>query len=855
MMNLLERDDALNKLEAALKEAAAGEGRVMLISGEAGIGKTTLVEHFTRTQKLTTRILWGACDALYTPRILGPLHDIAAQMQGDLLAQLNSDSNRAIIFSTFLSELQHTPSLVVVEDIHWADEATLDLIKFLSRRIVRTSALLVLTYRDDELDTRHPLRTVLGDQAALSAARRIQLSPLSETAVQMLIGTRAMDATELHHSTGGNPFFITEVLANTEGGLPHTIRDAVLARAARLSPAAQEVLHAAAVLGPRIEPGILAEVTGIEANIVGECLDMGVLLMQGEVVVFRHELARKTILETIPPTRKIGFHQKTLDVLSSSPATRNHLTRLAHHAEAAGDQKAVLEFAPAAARKAAAASAHREASALYALALRFADDSSATDRALLLEAYAAECFLIDQQQEVIAARHKAIALWRAANNPLKQGENLARLTTSLIAVGKNAEAEEVIQSAIQLLERTPGRELALAYRVRATLYLVNRDCHPAIRWAEKALTLAQRFDDASVEATAHNTIGTALLFVDYQRGCEYLEKRLAYALETGLEARAAIAYTNLGSGSGELYQFTQARRYLEEGIAYTLERDLDYTRLYMAAWLALTYLHLGQWGEVAHLASEVLERPDLSAITRIVGLVTLGRLRARRGDPEDTTLDEALKLAMQTETLQRLAPVHVARAEAAWLAGDRERTREEARAVYDLAASKQHPWFAGELAFWRWRAGDEVDIHPWMAKPFALQIMGDWRTAGEEWKQLGCPYEQARALADGDAVAQIAALAIFDQLDARPTADNLRQKMRAAGVSRIPRGPRPTTRENPFGLTARQMQILNLLGENLTNAEIAARLYISPKPVDHHVSAVLARLDVHSRAEAAKLTR
>jgi DNA-binding CsgD family transcriptional regulator len=274
----------------------------------------------------------------------------------------------------------------------------------------------------------------------------------------------------------------------------------------------------------------------------------------------------------------------------------------------------------------------------------------------------------------------------------------------------------------------------------------------------------------------------------------------------------------------------------------------------MVAWLALTHLHLGHWGEVISTIHELLQRADLSTITRIVNLVTLGRLHARRGDPGATTLDEALNLAMQTETLQRLAPVRAARAEAAWLAGDRERTLAEARAVYELAASKQHPWLAGELAFWRWCAGDEMKIYPWMAKPFALHIAGNWEAAAAEWKRLGCPYEQARALADGDAAAQVAALAIFDQLDARPAADNLRQQMRSAGISSIPRGPRPITRENPFGLTSRQLEILNLLGENLTNPEIAARLNISPKTVDHHVSAVLAKLDVHSRGEAAKLT-
>ena len=161
----------------------------------------------------------------------------------------------------------------------------------------------------------------------------------------------------------------------------------------------------------------------------------------------------------------------------------------------------------------------------------------------------------------------------------------------------------------------------------------------------------------------------------------------------------------------------------------------------------------------------------------------------------------------------------------------------------------------GELAFWRWRAGDMVMLPEWTAEPFALQITGDWQEAATAWEWLGCPYEQARALADGDVGAQMAALALFEQLGARPMAEIVRQKLRDAGVQAVPRGPRTTTKENPFGLTNRQVEVLTLLTENLTNAQIAARLHISPKTVDHHVSAVLGKLDVSSREEAAETAR
>ncbi len=276
----------------------------------------------------------------------------------------------------------------------------------------------------------------------------------------------------------------------------------------------------------------------------------------------------------------------------------------------------------------------------------------------------------------------------------------------------------------------------------------------------------------------------------------------------------------------------------------------------MLAWLGLTRFHLGRWNEALKVTDPLLLRSSPSALSQITTLVTWGHLHARAGDRDAwTVLDEALELAKRTGTLQFLGLARAARAEAAWLSGDPGRARAEAMADYDLAVSKRHAWFAGELAFWRWKTGDNVDVAEWIARPFSLQIAGHWRAAADEWGRLGCPYEQARALEDGDSLAQVAALEIFERLGARPAADHLRLKLQASGAPNIPRGPRPSTRDNPFGLTDRQIEILALLIEGLSNAEIALRLHVSPKTADHHVSAILAKLDVHSREAAAALAR
>jgi DNA-binding CsgD family transcriptional regulator len=297
--------------------------------------------------------------------------------------------------------------------------------------------------------------------------------------------------------------------------------------------------------------------------------------------------------------------------------------------------------------------------------------------------------------------------------------------------------------------------------------------------------------------------------------------------------------------------YAQALRYLDEGNAYATEHDLESCKQYMITARARVHFETGRWTMAADDAASVLEQSRGYNVARIPALTILGHVRVRRGDPEATqVLGEAHQLAMQTKEMQRLAPLASARAELAWLAGDLEQVVAEARSILEMAKDDNDPWLHGEFAFWLWRAGVTQPIEHEIAEPYALQIAGNWRAAADAWKQLGCPYEEATALADGDEAAQLEALAIFEKLGAIPAAERLRQKLRATGVRGVPRGPRPSTKENPAGLTARQMEVLSLLSDGCTNTEIAERLFISNKTVDHHVSAILAKLDAHTRAEA-----
>ncbi len=271
----------------------------------------------------------------------------------------------------------------------------------------------------------------------------------------------------------------------------------------------------------------------------------------------------------------------------------------------------------------------------------------------------------------------------------------------------------------------------------------------------------------------------------------------------------------------------------------------------MTGWRARAEFEQGDWDNAADDAALVLRHHKLSAITKISALAILGHLRVRRGDPDAVgILTEARELATHTRELQRISPVAAACAEAAWLKGDSEQVLSEVRAVLELAKDHNDPWLHGECAFWMWRVGSGPETHDNIAAPYALQISGDWRAAAKAWRELGCPYDEAVALTYGDEQAQRAALEIFEGLGASPAAEKLRQALRATGVRGIPRGPRSSTKENPAGLTNRQVEVLELMAKGLANNEIGERLFISTRTVDHHVATILSKLDARTRAEA-----
>ncbi|MDX6481606.1 MAG: hypothetical protein QOG85_2116 [Gaiellaceae bacterium] len=851
---LLERGHALALLEAAFEDARSGRGRVALVTAEAGGGKTTLIDRFCEGRNGSTRLLRGACDALFTPRPLGPIHDFAGAVGSELAERLRDEAIPYQVAEALMDEI-HGPvtTVLVVEDLHWADEATLDVLRLLARRIANLRVLIVLSYRDEALEARHPLRVMLGDVASGLAAVRVNLEPLSAEAVAQLADNHDVDARELHRVTGGNPFFVTEVLAAEDSSMPATVRDAVLARTSRLSSDARAVLEAVAIAPQQMELGLLEALAGARASALEECLRSGMLTVAGRAIAFRHELARLAVEESLPPDSRIELHRRALEALQAQPPDSQDLARLAHHADGAGDRTAVLRFAPEAAAQASSVGAHREAAAQYRRALSYAQSLPPEERVVLLENLSDECYLTDEADEAIHSLLTAAECYRALGDTTAEGATLRRVSQIHWCPGRVREAREIGLKAVELLERLPpGPDLARGYGNLASLASMEHDVPRFRDWVERALAVAAQIGDE--ETTSWLTVGADL--VDAAEGVpgamEAFERRIDAALESGRERHATGLIDGLAMSVRVCSPTELSRARLEKGLELTQRHGLELTHFYLLAYLSRLELDEGNWTTAADLAEVVLGERFSSTVPRIVALVTLALVRARRGDPDVwSALDEARALAEPTGELIRIAPVAAARAEAAWLAGDARAVAAETDAAFQLALERGAARPIGELATLRKRAGLDDGVPENPPQPYALQLSGDYAGAATAWNALSRPYDAALALADADEEEPLRqALAELQRLGARPAASIVARRLQERGVRNLPRGPRPSTRSNEAQLTIRELQVLELLAGGLRNAAIAERLFLSPRTVDHHVAAILRKLEAQNRGEA-----
>ncbi|MFL6204166.1 MAG: ATP-binding protein [Acidimicrobiales bacterium] len=849
-MGLLERADQIAVVAERFDQLDGG-GHLVLISGEAGVGKSALVHELLDHHLADGRVLLGRCDELFAPRPLGPFADIARAHPGPLGAALGG-GDQAQVFDALLAELAAPPSptVLVLEDLQWADEATLDLVRFVARRLDALPTLVLATHRDD-IAHDHPIRRAIGTLVG-PRVTRLQVPPLSVGAVRELVGDRLLDATRLHAATGGNPFFLIETLDAEPGTLPVTIRDVVLARAAPLSGPARDALDAAAVLGRHAQAALVQTVADCDTGALDECLRAGLLVDDGGRQAFRHDLVRDAVEETMTPLRRRQLHSRALAALGDD----GDVVQRAHHAIGAGDEPAIVSLATKAADQCVDLGAWRQAAMLYGQALEHAgDDLPQPDLRRLLEATTTTSLRVELVEEALAAVTRLVELLEAAG----EVEQLSiwesqYLSYALRAVGLGEQAALVSKRAVERVAHLPESEAyARALSSYTGTLLVSGRYTECVEASQSAVAAADRLGLEEAAVYALNSWGAALGSLGDPTGTEPLGESIDRAKRGGHWSAVARGAANLGFTLISVHRPAAAISVYDDGIAACEEQELTLQLNCLLPGRAEAYALLGDWDRAAADYTSVLVDPHASVMNRVIVLFGLGRLRSRRGDPGGVeALEEALQHLGDSDEAQLIAPIHIALAEAAWFKGDQATLARHVEATIPFGPLLDH-CMTRELVIFSRRAG--IDWTPLLEpdQATALALAGDHRGLAALWESAGILYEAADALVDSDDVDDVRrGHEVLTRLGANPRAQMAARKLRDLGARDVPRGPRATTRANAAGLTARELEVASLLAEGLTNAEIAERLIVSAKTVDHHTSAVLTKLGVSSRRHVAQ---
>ena len=858
-VTLTGRDHELSELARWETDARAGRGGAVLVCGESGAGKTSFVESFVAGLPDGTAVLWGACDPLSTPRPLGPLHDLAGRF-GDLTRRhLSAGGQPHDIFVSVFADLRDRPSVLVLDDLHWADQGTIDLFRFLVRRARQSHLLAVGIMREDEVGVTHPLRGLLGDIARSPHARLMTLPPLTLEAIATLIGDRDVDPHRLHEVTGGNAFFVCEMLDHHGTDLPTTVRDAILARTAELDAEAWDLLHLLSCAPGAIGDNLLAPL-GVSLPALRALHQAKLIRRDTRGVAFRHDLCRRAITGVIPPGAEPGLHRRFLEAHRSAadldPAV------LTHHALGGGDKALITAASADAGRTAARSGAHTQACEFFEIALERGGLLDAVEEAELLEHLADEYYLTDRLDDAIGACRRAMRIRQDLADPVAVSADHHALAVYEWYNGNRAQADEHVAAAIAALDTEaaqhyPGHLSRLGHALAMQAFLAMQSS----RLGTAAETLTRVRQIATDADDPHLAVRLRLVgyYCDILSGSTAVRDDLLSELASGprhIDETYSGGYTNLTYFDVEQRRLPAAAALLDASIPLMIEHDLPICRMVQLGSRSRMNLLIGDWDDALADAASVLENPS-APLARTWPLLIRGLVALRRDGDDCGFIDQAWELACRYGELVRMLPAASAIVERAWLTGRPDPRAQACLPLLRTAPAAGLEWARGELGMWLRRIHLTPDLDPAeVAEPYAVLLRGRFDDAAVAFHRLSTPYDAALALADsGEPDAIRRALDILDRLGADAVAGKVRADLRATGVSTVPGPRRASTLANPAGLTTRQVEVLRLIGDGLTNAELAERLFLSVKTVDHHVSAILTKLDVTRRRDAVRRAR
>jgi DNA-binding CsgD family transcriptional regulator len=795
---LVGRDDLLDLADRRIREVTDVGGRFLLLAGEAGVGKTRLLGAIERrTEAAGFRSVRGGA---YPSDVQVPaaiLIDVARAMQRQpalaelgvrLAGRLEDDQRpnearhagdphrRRRLLVLDVAEILATlatdqPIALSLEDLHWSDDLTLEILEALARRVPDERLLVIGTYRIDELFPRAPMRAWRARLLARRQAEDVRLARLSAadtaTMTALLAGSDLPPARDvadaIHDRTDGIPLHVEELMANLAGSatlvaeqvrqadVPETVEDAILARLALRSPAAAEVARAGAVIGRSFDLDLLASVTELAPDELSaplaELAESFILLpapASGRYG-FRHALICDAIYAHIPEPDRRRLHARTADAASARRDVGADAF-LALHFERAGRRADAFRAALSAAEAATAIWSHGEARELYACALRTAPaDLDPTSRARILEAFGSSAAATDDNDTASVAFESAREAYRDAGDPLAAAAVVGPLVAARHLLGDGLEPRaERLREALQEITAPPGLHGPsadpAADRVRARLlaalsaaYMLDRRLDEGAAYGIEARRQARSVGDRATEHDAAATIGSCYVFAGrMDEGWALLEEAVAGARADHLEGQAARAYRMIGTCASVLVEYERAERWLSEGVEAAERHELWNHRHYMAAHQAHVAWAVGRWEEADQVARRALADGRGGITTRVTALHALGYVALGRGELAAAwaALAEARDLGSKMRELQRLSPALWGLAEVALARGEATLSAELSEEAREASA----------------RVGDAAYLFPFLVTGTRAHLAANDPLAARRWFDAVAPPIKARAI-------------------------------------------------------------------------------------------------------------